>query len=73
MFRLVTAVLIGLNTSFQPVPPPVAPQAVDDKMFPDGLAHDFGTVQCGAQLYHAFRIVNTSDVPMKIASVRRSP
>ena len=45
---------------------------IEDKMFPDGLSHDFGKVQQGAQLYHAFRIVNTSKVPLRITSIRVS-
>jgi len=36
---------------------------------PVGLVHDFGKVQRGTQLKHAFRIVNTSDVPLRIISV----
>ena len=43
-----------------------------DQMFPDGLDHDFGKVRSGIQAKHAFRIVNTSDVPLRIVSVRRS-
>lgn len=43
-----------------------------DKMFPDGLTHDFGKVARGAQLYHAFRIVNTSSVPLQVDSLRAS-
>ncbi len=43
-----------------------------DKMFPDGFDHDFGKVQSGMQAKHAFRVVNTSDVPLRIVSLRRS-
>ena len=43
-----------------------------DEMFPDGLVHDFGKVRSGIQAKHAFRIVNTTDVPLRIVSVRRS-
>jgi hypothetical protein len=41
-----------------------------NKMFPDGLVHDFGPVLRGRQLTHTFRIVNTSDIPLRITSVR---
>ena len=47
-------------------------ETIEEKMFPDGLTHDFGKVQRGTQVYHAFRIVNTSDVPLRILSVRLS-
>jgi hypothetical protein len=39
-------------------------------MFPDGLVHDFGTVRRGTQARHAFRIVNTSAVPLRVVSLR---
>ncbi len=39
-------------------------------MFPDGREHDFGTVRRGEQARHAFRIVNTSAVPLRIVSLR---
>jgi hypothetical protein len=42
------------------------------KMFGDGLVHDFGKVQRGTQARHAFRIVNTSRVPLRIVSLRCS-
>jgi hypothetical protein len=38
---------------------------------PVGLVHDFGKVTKGTQCNHAFRIVNTSGVPLRIISVRR--
>jgi hypothetical protein len=41
-----------------------------EKMFPDGVSHDFGILPTETQAYHAFRIVNTSNVPVKILSVR---
>jgi hypothetical protein len=41
--------------------------AETDKMFPDGLEYDFGTVQRGTRVTHAFRIVNTTDSPLKIS------
>ena len=40
--------------------------------FPDGLEHDFGKVQSGTVAKHAFRVVNTSSVPLRIISLRRS-
>ncbi len=40
-------------------------------MFPDGVEHDFGKVQRGTIVKHAFRVVNTSDVPLQIIDVRR--
>jgi hypothetical protein len=43
-----------------------------DRMFPDGVVHNFGKVPRGTQLRHAFRTVNTSDVPLRIASLRIS-
>jgi hypothetical protein len=42
-----------------------------DKMFPDGLEHDFGRVQRGTQAKHAFRVVNTSNVTLRVISLRR--
>ena len=44
----------------------------EEKSFPDGFSHDFGKVQSGTPVYHAFRIVNKSDVPLKITQVRVS-
>lgn len=41
-----------------------------NKMFPDGLDHDFGKVQRGIQARHVFRIINTSKVPLEIVSLR---
>jgi hypothetical protein len=38
---------------------------------PFGIVHDFGKVQRGTQAEHAFRIVNTSGVPLEITSVKR--
>jgi len=43
---------------------------IDEKLFPDGLSHDFGQVQRGTQLRHAFRVVNTTNKPLRISSVR---
>jgi hypothetical protein len=48
------------------------PAEDNDKMFPDGTYHDFGAVHSGEQVTHAFRIVNTSDAPLRIISLRAS-
>ncbi len=39
-------------------------------LFPDGQEYDFGKVQRGTQLRHAFRIVNVSYMPLHIVSLR---
>lgn len=39
-------------------------------MFPDGVKHDFGKVRRGPVLKHTFRIVNTSNTPLRIISLR---
>jgi hypothetical protein len=64
------------------VPAPVtSPQPPDNdanrtakvsKMFPDGIEHDFGLVLRGTRCKHSFRIVNTSELPLKIQSLRAS-
>jgi hypothetical protein len=41
-------------------------------MFPDGLDHDFGKVTRGTQCNIAFRVINTSKVPLRISSLRMS-
>jgi len=41
-----------------------------EKMFKDGLAHDFGSVPRGAQLFHRFVITNIYAVRMEITGVR---
>jgi hypothetical protein len=41
-------------------------------MFPDGVKYDFGRVQRGSIVEHTFRIVNTSNVPLRIIALRRS-
>jgi hypothetical protein len=40
-----------------------------EKMFPDGVAHDFGVVSHGAQLFHRFKIKNIYAVRMEITSI----
>jgi hypothetical protein len=40
-----------------------------EKMFKDGLTHDFGTVPHGAQLYHRFTITNIYAVRMEVTGL----
>jgi Protein of unknown function (DUF1573) len=40
-----------------------------EKMFPDGVVHDFGVVPHGAQLFHRFNITNIYAVRMEITSI----
>jgi hypothetical protein len=47
----------------------VAAQGWADKMFKDGLTHDFGTVPRGAQLLHRFTITNIYAVRMEITQI----
>jgi hypothetical protein len=54
------------------VKPVVVRKAQFDPMFPDGLVHDFGKLPRGVQARHAFRVVNTSGVPLQILSLRQS-
>jgi hypothetical protein len=51
---------------------PADQSKIEENRFPDGMTHDFGAVPCGTQLKHVFRIVNTSDVALKIEEVRVS-
>lgn len=46
-------------------------EAPSPTMAPFGLVHDFGKVPSGI-VKHAFRIFNTSDVPLQVPSVRWS-
>jgi hypothetical protein len=41
-----------------------------DKMFPDGLSHDFGTVARGTQLLHKFKMTNIYNVRMEVTSLK---
>jgi hypothetical protein len=41
-----------------------------EKMFKDGLSHDFGSVPRGAQLFHRFTITNIYAVRMEITEIR---
>jgi hypothetical protein len=43
-----------------------------DKMFKDGISHDFGSVPRGAQLFHRFSMTNIYAVPLQIIDVRTS-
>ena len=47
----------------------VSAQNWAEKMFPDGVAHDFGVVPHGAQLFHRFTIKNIYGVRMEITSI----
>jgi hypothetical protein len=48
------------------------PAEKNDKMFPGGSEYDFGNVPRGLQARHAFRVVNSSGVLLRILSVRSS-
>ena len=68
-----TTVLLVLGLAALGAGPPVrptAPESPDAKMFPDGRHYDFGTVKRGERPRHTFRIVNRSDVPLQLISVR---
>jgi hypothetical protein len=54
--------------------PPVAvkPSKAGAKVLPDDLSHDFGIVPSGTRATHTFRFTNTSDVPLRIVSLRGS-
>src|SRR6516225_6804369 len=43
-----------------------------EKMFKDGLSHDFGTVPRGAQLFHRFTVTNIYAVRMEVTGISRS-
>jgi len=43
-----------------------------NKMFPEGVAHDFGGVPRGAQLFHKFKMTNIWAVPVEIIQARVS-
>jgi hypothetical protein len=68
-----TAVLLVLgmaNLGAGPPVRPMAPASGDAKMFPDGRHYDFGKAKAGTMVRHTFRIVNTSDGPLEIVSVK---
>lgn len=50
--------------------PASAQSAWAEKMFKDGLSHDFGSVPRGAQLSHRFVITNIYAVRMEITSIK---
>jgi hypothetical protein len=64
------AVPFFLATASDDVEAAVEEPAAD--MFPDGCDHDFGKVRRGPLLQHAFRIVNTSGMPLRIIGLRAS-
>ena len=39
----------------------IVPPEAEQKMFPDGVDHDFGVVTSGVRIRHVFRLVNTTD------------
>ena len=47
-----------------------SPTCAAEKMFPDSLTKDFGTVPQESQLFHRFPITNIYAVPVEIACVR---
>jgi hypothetical protein len=59
------AVLITL-VALSAAPPKNKATEKTDKMFPDGLEYDFGTLPRGTKARHAFRIVNTSNLPLRM-------
>src|SRR5436305_13958242 len=48
---------------------PASAQGWAEKMFKDGLTHDFGSVPRGAQLFHRFTITNIYAVRMEITNI----
>jgi hypothetical protein len=59
---------MGQGAPLRPLPGKDA-KAPANKMFPDGLEHDFGTVIRGTECKHTFRIVNTTDGPLQITNL----
>lgn len=49
---------------------PASAEGWAEKMFKDGLTHDFGVVPRGAQLVHRFTITNIYAVRMEITSIK---
>jgi hypothetical protein len=60
---VLTLAMLAVGTS------PALAQGWAEKMFKDGLTHDFGTVPRGAQLFHRFTITNIYAVRMDITAV----
>jgi hypothetical protein len=48
------------------------PSTKRDSRFPDGREYDFGKVRRGTLVRHYFHIVNTTDAPLRLTSVRVS-
>jgi hypothetical protein len=61
---ILALIVVGLGTGS------ASAQAWAEKMFKDGLSHDFGSVPRGAQLAHRFTITNIYAVRMEITSVK---
>lgn len=62
---LVALIVVGLGTASASAQTPWA-----EKMFKDGLSHDFGSVPRGAQLSHRFVVTNIYAVRMEITSLK---
>src|SRR3954451_5020454 len=65
MRKALTALMVLALTG-----PLATAQGWAEKMFKDGLTHDFGGVPRGAQLYHRFVITNIYAVRMEITGVK---
>jgi len=65
-FALILLVLVGTAGVAQ------AQQPWAEKLFKDGVAHDFGTVSRGSQLLHRFTITNIYAVKMQLTDIRVS-
>jgi hypothetical protein len=61
---MLTLLVVALGTTSAPA------QGWAEKMFKEGLAHNFGTVPRGAQLFHKFTITNIYAVRMEITQVK---
>ena len=75
--RTITILLIGVAciiglTGLAPSQTKDDPAKTIDPVFPDGFVHDFGKVKQGSRPKHSFRIVNTSDTPLRLLEVRVS-
>jgi len=56
---LLTLIVVAATATSAPA------QGWAEKMFKDGLTHDFGTVPHGAQLFHRFTMTNIYAVDRK--------